>query len=40
MSRQVDVIKYNVKVQFSYLTKNCIHVCISNINGTVLIVRE
>ena len=40
MSRQVGVIKSNVKVQFSYLTKKCIHVCISNMNDTVLIVRE
>ena len=38
MSRQVGVIKSNVKVQSSYLTKTCI--CISNMNDTVLIVRE
>ena len=40
MSRQVGVIKSNVKVQFSYLTKKCMHVCISNMNDTVLIVHE
>ena len=28
MSRQAGVIKSNVKVQFSYLTKKCIHVCM------------
>ena len=40
MSRQAGVIKSNVKVQFSYLTKKCINVCTSNMNDTVLIVRE
>ena len=40
MSRQVGVIKSNVKVQSSHLTKKCLDVDISNMNDKVLIVRE